>query len=135
VCGTTTLDLNRPEQHKVLAPFLPERPGLVIGLAGLHPLSTSVPALWRTTFAVPTAQLVAVATALAPAPLREGVRKATAWAAHTSRGPLRVTAWWSSSQRDLPRRVRVLLNERSGAGDETDVIGWAFTPGSAPGGC
>jgi hypothetical protein len=133
--GTTTLDLTTPELRKVLAPFLEARPGLVIGLAALRLPPASAPAVSRMAFSVSPAQLVAVSTALAPASLRSGAHQATEWAARTSRGPLRVTAWWSSSQRHLPRRVRVVINEHSGAGDETDVIAWTFAPGAAAPGC
>jgi hypothetical protein len=76
--------------------------------------------------------LVGLAERLAPHVLRIGVRQATAAAVGSARGALRITASWSSTQRHLPRRVRVVVRERSGAGNETDVIAWEFkAPGSS----
>ncbi|HEY3764783.1 MAG TPA: hypothetical protein VGL44_06460 [Gaiellales bacterium] len=124
--GTTTLDLTDPQFHRVLAPFLQLRPGLAIGLAELHRPPKPPPATWRTSFSEPPAELVALAGRLAPPALRAGARAATAWAAHTARAPIRVTAWWSSAQPRLPRRVRLVLTGRSGVGDETDILAWSF---------
>ncbi len=125
--GTTTLDLTDPMFHQNVAPFLQLRPGLVIGLAELHHPPARPPATWRTSFSEPPAELVALAGRLAPPALRTGARAATAWAAHTARAPIRVTAWWSSAQPTLPRRIRLVLAEHSGAGDETVILAWRFT--------
>jgi hypothetical protein len=125
--GTTTLDLTSPPFYQVLSSFLGVRPGLAIGLAELRRPPAHTPARWQRTFSVPASALAGLAARLAPAAVRDGARQATAAAAGSARGPIRVTAWWSSTQRDLPRRVRLVLNERAGAGDETVVIAWAFT--------
>jgi hypothetical protein len=124
--GTTTLDLTSPQFYQVLSSFLGVRPGLAIGLADLHLAPTPVPANWHTTFAVPASALVGLAERLAPQALRAGARQATAASVRSARGPLIVTAWWSSTQRDLPRRIRLVIKEHSGAGNETDVIIWQF---------
>lgn len=124
--GTTTLDLTDPQYYQVLVSFLGERPGLAIGLADLHLPPTPVPATWHTTFSVPPSALVGLAERLAPQALRAGVRQATVASVRSARGPLLVTAWWSATQRDLPRRIRLVIKEHSGAGEETDVIAWEF---------
>ncbi len=124
--GTTTQDLTDPQFYQVLVGFLGVRPGLAIGLADLHLPPTPVPPSWHTTFSVPPSALVGLAERLAPHALRAGARQATAASVRSARGPLLVTAWWSSTQRDLPRRIRLVIKEHSGAGNETDVIAWEF---------
>ena len=124
--GTTTLDLTSPQFYQVLSSFLGVRPGLAIGLADLHLPPTPIPAEWHTTFSVPASALVGLAERLAPRGLRSGARQATAAAVRSARGPLRVTAWWSARQPELPRRIRLVVNEHSGAGNETEMITWTF---------
>jgi hypothetical protein len=124
--GTTTLDLTSPQFYKVLSSFLGVRPGIAIGLADLHPPPTPIPAKWHMTFSVPASALVALAERLAPRALRDGARQATAAAVRSARGSLRVTTGWSSTQRDLPQRIRLVVDEHSGAGNEIEVITWTF---------
>jgi hypothetical protein len=133
--GTTELDLTRSDQYRAIAPFLAENPAIAIRLAALHRPSGWAASSSRSTFAVPAEQLVAVSSSLAPPALRDAVGQATEYAAGTARGPLRVTAWWSSAQRYLPSRVRIVVHGRSPAGQETDAIAWAFGPGTAAANC
>jgi hypothetical protein len=133
--GTTELDLTRSDQYRSIAPFLAENPGVAIRLAALHRPSGSAASASHSTFAVSADQLVAASSSLAPPALQDGVRQATEHATRTARGPLRMTAWWSSAQRDLPSRVRIVVHGRSPAGKETDAIAWAFGPGTTPADC